>query len=293
MRMNYFQRFRGSTLRVAQWRLISALGIDTFHRIPGARFRMYLEPKFRSVGSLAVYSLGLDYEEALKLLPDLLGPGDGFLDCGANQGVFALFAADLVGATGRVVAIEPQAYAVRSLRLSATANDFHHLTVRQAAVSDEDGQAMFGVGDEPVAASLSKPDAANAIQVDTVRLDTVLADFGDRGVSVLKLDVEGAEEAALRGAERLLAQHRPHIIFEAYNASDASTQGVYARLREEGYEFFLPEDGALTPLGDERRESFNILAVHPTRKAGVAGLIRGPAGAPRPARPALGLEAQA
>jgi FkbM family methyltransferase len=225
------------------------------------------------VGSLAVYSLGLKYEPALTLLPALLGPGQGFLDCGANQGVFALLAAELVGATGRVLAIEPQAYAVRALRLSAIANDFRQLTVRQAAVSDQDGRALFGTGDEPVAASLTKPDAPNAILVETVRLDTVLDDFGGRGVHMVKLDVEGYEEAALRGAQQLLARHRPHVIFEAYDTADRSTQGAYDRLGEHGYEFFLPEKGALTPLGGERRESFNILAVHPARKAEVENLL--------------------
>jgi FkbM family methyltransferase len=273
VKRDYWRRFGPATLRVARWRLISALGVEAFHRVPGARFRMYLEPRFRSVGSLAVYSLGLKYEPALKLLPALLGPGEGFLDCGANQGVFALLAADLVGPTGRVVAIEPQSYAVRALRLSAAANDFQHLTVRQAAVSDQDGRALFGVGDEPVAASLAKPDASNAVLVETVRLDTILDDFGARGVHVLKLDVEGYEEAALRGAEQLLFRHRPHVIFEAYDTSDRSTQGAYDRLSEQGYEFFLPEKGALRPLRGERRESFNILAVHPSRKSGMEKLL--------------------
>ena len=75
-------------------------------------------------------------------------------------------------------------------------------------------------------------------------------------------------------AEQLLARHRPHVIFEAYSTADRSTQGAYDRLSEQGYEFFLPEKGGLTPLRGERRESFNIVAVHPTRKSETDGLLR-------------------
>jgi FkbM family methyltransferase len=284
MKLNYFRRFRGALGRILVWRMISALGVEAFHRIPGARFRTYLEPRFRRVGSLAVYSLGLNYEEALTMLPALLGPGESFLDCGANQGVYALYASDLVGPTGRVVAIEPQAYAARAIRLSAAANDFHYLSVRQAAVSDQDGEAAFEIGDAPVAARLSGP-SADGILVETVRLDTALDDFGGRRLHVLKLDVEGAEELALRGAARLLAEHQPHVIFEAYNLDDPSTRGVYERLADAGYRFYLPQKGKLIALHDERRESFSVLAVHPTRKAKLAELIQGePTQAASPAR---------
>lgn len=273
MKLNRLQRFWRSALRVASWRLITALHIDAFHKIPGAKFSMYLEPRFRSVGSLAVYSLGLWYEEALTLLPALLGPADGFIDCGASQGVFALYASQLVGPHGRVIAVEPQSYATRAIRLSAAANDFQQLWVREAAVSDQDGQALLGIGDEPVAASLMKPEAENSTLVETVRLDSLLPEFGERRVKAIKLDVEGAEELALRGAERLLSEHRPHVIFECYNANDQAAIGAYDRLSQKGYEFFLPEHGKLLALNGERRESFNILAVHPSRRATVASLI--------------------
>jgi FkbM family methyltransferase len=281
MKLDYFRRFRRAPLRILSWRVISAAGVEGFHRIPGARFRMYLEPKFRSVGSLAVYCLGVGYEGALSLLPALLKKGETFLDCGANQGVYALYAADLVGPTGRVVAIEPQPYAARAIRLSAAANDFDYLTVRQVAVSDGDGDALFAVGDTPVAARLCGDGADDAVRVETVRLDTVVEhDFAGRQVDVLKLDVEGAEELALRGGARLLAEHHPHVIFESYNVEDASTCAVYDHLEACGYRFFLPEKDALVPLAGERRESFSVLAVHRTRTAALRPLIRPPTATP-------------
>ena len=96
--------------RVLLWRLITALGIDAFHTILGMPFKMSLESAFRSVGSLGVFSLGRAYEAGLTALPRFLKPGDTSIDCGANQGIYALLMASLVGEQGHVIAIEPQPY---------------------------------------------------------------------------------------------------------------------------------------------------------------------------------------
>ena len=273
MQRRYLTRFRAAWHRVALWRLISAARIRGYHRIPEAPFRMWLEPRFRSVGSLAVYSLGLRYEQALRLLPRMLVEGDGFIDCGANQGVYGLYAASIVKASGRVVSIEPQPYAAQSIRNSARYNRFDHLTVLEAAISDKVGEAEFGIGNEPVSASLGKK-SDNSIRVKTVTLDSVMTELNLLKVSYIKLDVEGSELLALQGGAGCVARFQPVIQFEAYDMSDPNVQGVWTHLAAAGYKFFAPESDALRPLGADRPQSFDVIALPAARLDQFASLIK-------------------
>lgn len=280
MKTKIFSRFGGAWHRVASWGIISAFGIGTTHRLPGLPFKMYLEPKFRSVGSAAAYCLGVNYEAALRLLPCLVRPGDAMIDCGANQGLYALYGASIVGPAGRVVAIEPQPYAVAALRKSIAANGFAQLTAIEAAVSDQSGVASFGVGEEPVSASLFKnAPAESSLMVRTVTVDEIVESQSLERVSFIKLDVEGAELQAIRGATRTLTRDHPTIVFEAFDITSEDALAVWRLLETLGYEFHEPFGDGLRPLNGRRVEGFNIFAIKKHRVAEIYANISQRAGA--------------
>ena len=66
-----------------------------------------------------------------------------------------------------------------------------------------------------------------------VPLDSVLYQFQERRVSVLKIDVEGFESEVLRGAKAFVAQHRPVVIIEVWPVFLEMVMGI---MREMGYE---------------------------------------------------------
>jgi FkbM family methyltransferase len=156
--------------------------------------------------------------ELIELLPAYLPPGGTFLDVGANVGVFTLAASQVVGSLGRVVAIEASPEIGGFLARNIAANDCRNVTLITKAVSERGPRRVafwpapkerFGMG------ALAPQFGATAIEVDTDTIDNILAALDIEHVDLIKLDIEGFEAAALRGANRLLSSKRPPaVIFE-------------------------------------------------------------------------------
>ena len=141
-------------------------------------------------------------------------------DVGANVGFYTLLAAELVGPGGSVIAFEPLPRNLGYLRRHVQLNRLQHVRIMDAAVSDRQGEAFFEPEQSPSMGHLA---AQGSIRVRTVTLDGLLAAEGMPLPNVIKIDVEGAEEAVLAGAERLLGEGHP-LIFLA-------THGDYIRDR--------------------------------------------------------------
>jgi FkbM family methyltransferase len=137
-----------------------------------------------------------------------LGPGDVFVDVGANSGWYTLLASRIVGAEGRVVAIEPSAVIVERLQGQISRNDLTNVRVLQEAVSDHVGWVTVELGPaEHIGLTKAMRDSAENPSAVPCRplLDMLGADEWRRA-RVIKIDIEGAEFAAVRGlAGRLTA----------------------------------------------------------------------------------------
>jgi len=136
-----------------------------------------------------------------KVLKHFLRPGMTFVDCGANRGDFAVYAAQRVRPGGRVVAVEPAPDNVEGLRRSLAANELSGaVTVVDQALSDRVGSATLHLCKWSGGHSIHVDHSTGAsVTVRTVPLDSIV-DHAD----LIKIDVEGGEEALLRGATRLL-----------------------------------------------------------------------------------------
>ncbi|MFE5301662.1 FkbM family methyltransferase [Streptomyces sp. NPDC056632] len=135
-------------------------------------------------------------------LRDRLRPGDTFIDVGAHRGAFSLLASHAVGPHGRVVAIEPHPRFHSDLTAAAAANRRTNLHAVRTAASDATGTLTLYMEDP---ANLGHTTAVRPRHVHaTVEVPTVpLADLVSRAdlatTRVIKIDVEGAEAAAIRG----------------------------------------------------------------------------------------------
>jgi FkbM family methyltransferase len=163
-------------------------------------------------------------EAELRALQALLSPGDHFVDCGANVGLWSLVAAGRVGSRGRVTAFEPNPTAYRRLtkNLSASGEVGRRVNAFNVAVAAAAGQVAFETGSHHnLGRILAKP-GDGSIVVRAVSLDEQL---GAAPVRALKLDIEGGEAAALRGASRLLTVQRPWLWAE-FNVAHAATARI-------------------------------------------------------------------
>jgi FkbM family methyltransferase len=170
-------------------------------------------PVGHPVINLIYYVRGGYYDyEAMTALRFLLQPGQGFIDIGANIGSYSVLAGELVGAGGRVFAVEPLSgqlpYLSRNLsRIQASS------TICTAPLADRQrATSLAGVG--PTTRYLDE--SARSQRVMTSTLDAELARIGwQSGGDFAKIDIEGWEPAAVLGATRWLASGPDGLILEA------------------------------------------------------------------------------
>jgi FkbM family methyltransferase len=159
-----------------------------------------------------------------------VSPGDIVYDLGANVGFYSLLASVLVGNTGHVYSFEPLAANAAILQRHLDMNRIRNCTVVRAAVTSADGMAHF---DPSSSGDLAHLSATGAATVSTVALDSLLAVGKIRAARVIKIDVEGAELDALRGAAQLIEAHRPVILLATHGAEVHT--GCVRFLQDRGY----------------------------------------------------------
>jgi FkbM family methyltransferase len=163
------------------------------------------------------------------LVAKLVKSGDIVYDVGANVGFYTVLFARLVGPTGSVVAFEPLPRNLRFLRNHVAMNRLKQVRVVDAAVGDLDGESKFA--DEPTGA-MGKLSPTGTINVSVVSLDALIARQEIATPSLLKIDVEGAEGAVLRGAETMLRTIRPTLLVAIHgDAARRECELILARHR--------------------------------------------------------------
>lgn len=141
---------------------------------------------------------------------EALAPRGGLcFDVGANVGLYTLL---LARHAAQVVAFEPAPRNLRHLWAHVQRNGLDNVQVIPAAASDSQSMTGFETGRDPGRGHLS--DSAGQI-VTTVRLDDVAARLG-RMPDLIKIDVEGAEAAVLRGAIDILRHRRPTLLLSTH-----------------------------------------------------------------------------
>ena len=169
-----------------------------------------------------------------------LRPGDLACDIGANKGSFIYWLSWWVR-NGRVVAFEPQPELARDLLNICRVIKLGNVKVEAKAVYSQSGhQDLFLPKGHQPGASLHRAaldgESFTTLSVPVVALDDY---FGESDkVALLKVDVEGAEFGVLKGAERILRQHAPMLVFECENRhlAPGNVQDVFSYLEGLGYE---------------------------------------------------------
>lgn len=180
-----------------------------------------------------------DYHE-MNFIKRYLRPGDSFVDVGANIGVYSLLASSLIGSSGQIQAFEPGQKARSRLHENITLNELNNLQVHDYAIGESEGYVNFLTDMDTTNRMLTAiDDGKPSTLVPLVRMDDVLITQFALG----KIDIEGAELLAFRGAKRLLAEANPPVWLIEINDSLRDfgfTEHEFKNwLLEHGYELAL------------------------------------------------------
>ncbi|MDX6615649.1 MAG: hypothetical protein QOD60_740 [Solirubrobacterales bacterium] len=250
--------------RSAKWGLLCAFRRPATIPFGSHGGKLRLPARFGE-GGAAPFVFRENYEPEIGYVDRALQPGMVFVDGGANLGVYTVIASNAVGDGGRVLSFEPGNDAYERLSVNVAANTATNVSARQAALSDSSGLApLYHTAGHSVSYSLAPDDAGDTSseQVKTVTIDEVMAEEGLDRLDFVKLDVEGSEELALRGAAESLTRFRPVVMFETLSeaaiSSDLSRDGAWNYLADLDYEFFIVDQGGKLIPATQPREGNNI-----------------------------------
>lgn len=209
--------------RLLRWTALELMQRDAeFATADGAIVRSMA----KNFSSLSVYLTGERDPELQTFIRRRLRPGDVFLDVGANVGIYTVFAGKLVGPSGRVVAIEANPSTFAYLADNIVRNRLENVTPLNCAAGEEQGALQIAENARNAGETHIATAAESGAAVPVDRLDVILRRQGIDRIDYFKIDIEGFELPALRGAADTL-RHSPDVVVQ--------TELVDAHARRYGY----------------------------------------------------------
>ena len=152
-----------------------------------------------------------------KLMATLVEKGSTIYDLGAHVGFYTLLASKLTGPTGKVIAFEPVERNLSYLRRHIAMNHANNCVVLEAAVGSSEGTCSFDFGSDLSQGHLVS-DETGSVNVRVVTLDGLVARKEIPPPDFIKIDIEGGEFDALKGAAHLLEKYGPTLFLATHNA---------------------------------------------------------------------------
>ena len=226
--------------------------------------RVHLNPDLVNITTYVLLEQGDWFEKSdLNLFRSIIHRDDIVLDLGANVGVYAVSAA--ARTDGKVIAIEP---ALRTFELlNRSASQFTNMTAIHTAISDKPGIAFLSHDGPSENYRLSNNNETQGEKVSLVTVDDIAQEHGIESVNILKMDVEGHELKALAGAEKIISNGSPIILYEVKHGSDLHPELIDA-FKNLGYDsyFTLPDAKTLVKYNkDVQLDGYllNMIAIRP------------------------------
>ncbi|MFX1375588.1 MAG: FkbM family methyltransferase [Promethearchaeota archaeon] len=205
-------------------RLISAKHHPSYFLIGG--YKIYFEPEYDVEdqdellkGITHVISEGLFFPYFFS--PEVyLKKGDVVLDVGAFIGLSSMIFSKKIGEEGKVYAIEPVMHDV--IKKNIEVNKINNIIIIPKALGNESGVIEIEISDYGGDASISKRDYTKGHYtrkkvVELSTLDHLVNELGLKKIDFIKIDIEGAEELAIRGANDLIEQFKPKWSISSYH----------------------------------------------------------------------------
>jgi len=149
-----------------------------------------------------------------------LRKGDTVFDLGSNIGTTALLFSKMIGDQGRLFAFEPVTYKI--LGFNVRSNNAVNIEIIPKGVSDKSGRAEIEISDYGLDSSIAKREHTKNYYrhkriIDLTSLDEFAEERKINRVDFIKVDIEGAEELAIRGASKLISKSRPKWSISSYH----------------------------------------------------------------------------
>jgi FkbM family methyltransferase len=177
------------------------------------RQKMYVDPIDTWIYQ-PLLKTGILEREVTKLFIENVKRGMTIIDIGANIGYYTLIAAKLIGKKGRVYAFEPELSNFNLLIKNIKLNNYKNVIAIQKAVSDRDEKTRLFLSESNREGHriYNLKEGRRFIEIETTTLDNFFKNR-EGEIDVIKMDIEGAEIAALKGMNNILKANQKLKLF--------------------------------------------------------------------------------
>lgn len=163
--------------------------------------------------------MGVYERSKQKIVRELVVSGNSVFDIGANAGFYTLAFSRLVGSNGSVFAFEPLGRNCAKILRHLSVNRIENVILMQCAISEFTGIISFQPGKNDFVGKIS---ACGSYLIPAFSLDDFVARQRIADPDLIKIDVEGAEAAVLKGAGKILQRRRPLILLALHGESQCA-----------------------------------------------------------------------
>lgn len=173
--------------------------------------------------------------------------GDVVMDIGAHVGFFVGTA--LAQGASKVIAVEPDPDSAECLRRNYEEEIASgRVVLVEAGAWSSRSEITLSLGSDPGWNSMTEDGGSGReIVVPVLPIDDIVEDLGLSRVDFIKMDIEGAEKEALRGAVGTMEKYRPRVMIDSYQWAH-DLDGLLAEVKSGGD--YQPFSGPCEPAGD-------------------------------------------
>ncbi len=225
--------------------------------------------------SSVLYAGLFDFDE-MNFVVRYLRAKDNFLDVGANVGVYTLLASSVI-TEGFLHAFEPSTQARHRFEENVRINALANVVLHPVAIYDAPGNMFLTCTKDSINYLLEAKFSEDVEEVRAVRLDD---EVGDISFTLGKMDIEGAELPALRGARRMLEAYNPPVwLVEVSNVCHrygSSKDALITYMQESGYRaaLYASQDNALRWMDNTETTPQNVLMIAEERSKEVQNRLK-------------------
>lgn len=200
-----------------------------------AGFRLHLRPV--ELLQAHLYLFGTYELPTTNFVRQFLKTGDVVFDIGANIGYMSLYFSQCVGASGKIYAFEPEQKNHQALLDNVELNKSQNIIIQRLAATDVAKTLKLYLAQDNFGAHSTvfndETLTENYEEILGIPLDTFVQEKQIDTITLVKIDVEGAEYEVLQGMKEILKQQRPILIVELNDALQRKRGLSFAAISEE------------------------------------------------------------
>jgi len=187
-----------------------------------------------------------------KLVSKFLKKGMVCLDIGANIGYYVQLESNLIGSTGKIIAIEPSPKNFEYLQKNIKLQEHANITAYNFAAGDTEGHLNFLIYENASNSGMIIPDGEQSkwpgeiIKVPVKIIDNFLDELGIEKIDFIRMDVEGYEFHIFEGMKKTLQNLKPIIQIEVHRSIMGKdiTKKWFEILKNYGYQvkYYIPRE---------------------------------------------------